>query len=461
MALEKYQENLIPLDQREKDILKKTSIPPVFAQFLKEKSLSLGIAFALRVSSCTARYLMPASPKPISVKAKTGNWNFAKGIIAVDAELGKMENENGQWNLIKRHQYDIPQDTHFLKSIIHKISLQEVLMAIRSDEYEVKNSEQEIHDTGRLILKSINHPEKSTLIFSINLNETTPRVEPQCPIDFEKILVTLPEKAEKPAWWNNQWGDFDVCLSNYYPAQYKHANDKVFSDILAYGVEDQDGKVLPITGDQDFLWISSPYKKHDELIKEFSETIDTSTKSGVEKLYQLRIELFIKLGGDPHTAEQSISNSSIAGVGCVTAYESYVIDEINKDFSACGIKHLRNLIQHAAENHNPNQPSPLNTPMIHVWHGKIFLTQNEHELIEFFMQPDYPNENMIDINPQWDMKEWAPIILIQLLLKQPVSKQTLLAFKNFRKKTDKAIFFGINYAKSLKLLSRQKGQKHE
>lgn len=461
MALKKNQENYPPLDQREKNILKKTSLPPVFAQFLKEKSLSLGVAFALRASSCSARYLMPASPKPISVKAKTGNWNFAKGVISVDTKLGRIEKKNGEWKLIHRDKKDIPSDTNFLKSVIHKLSLQEILISIHSGEYNIINTEKDINSTGRIILNPINHPRDSDFIFSINFKENPIRIEPQCPIDLDKLLITPLEKVDKPAWWNDQWGEFETCINNYYPAQYKHANDNTFSDILAYGIEDQNGQVLPITSDQDFLWISSPHKKYDAFLKEFSETIDTSNPQGVEKLYKARLALHLKLGGTPEQAEQSISNSSISGVGHVTAYESYVIDEINKDFSTCGVKHLRNLIQHAADNHNPDKPSALDTLIIHFWHGKIFITHNEHELIEFFMQPDYPNENMIDIHPKWNMKEWAPVILVQLLLKQPVPQKTMLAFKNFKKQNEKSVFFGVNFSKSLKRLSHHKGRNHE
>jgi hypothetical protein len=105
------------LDKKEQRIIKQAAIPPVFAQFLKEKSLSLGVAFALRVSTSPHRYLMPASPKPISVKTKTGNWSFTKGVISVAPELGTVEEEDGKWKILNRNEHDLPKEADFLKPV--------------------------------------------------------------------------------------------------------------------------------------------------------------------------------------------------------------------------------------------------------------------------------------------------------------------------------------------------------
>ena len=58
------------------------------------------------------------------------------------------------------------------------------------------------------------------------------------------MLTQLPEKESRPTWWNGQWGSFEDCLNNYYPAQYQYANDAKFTDIMAYGVADENGKVF-------------------------------------------------------------------------------------------------------------------------------------------------------------------------------------------------------------------------
>jgi hypothetical protein len=422
------------LDKRELRIIKRAEIPPVFAQFLKEKSLSLGVAFAVRISASHHRYLMPASPKPISVKTKTGNWSFTKGVISVDPALGLIENKNGAWELAKRHPQDLPLHKQIIEPVLHRISLQEVLAGLSIGEYALLGTEADIQSSGRLCVKAVKHPTHSDAIFSINLMETAPRVIPQCPIDFKKMVVGLPIPEVRPAWWNEQWGAFDDCLSRYYPAQYREAQDDHFRDIFAYGVKDENNDVLPITGDQDLLWISMPTQMQSRLGDEFAEVMNTLEPGGVDKLYAARLSLYLKMGGNEEEAEKVISNSSIAGLGCVTPYESYVIDEVNRAFADSGIRHLRNLIQHAAENHNPDHPAPLDAPMVHIWKGCISLTQDENELVQFYMQKDFPDENHIDINHHWDMAQWAPAIYHQLVLKQPILPATMTVYRAYRQK---------------------------
>jgi hypothetical protein len=431
----------IAFDREERRILEKTGVPPVFAQFLKEKSLLFDVAFALRANSPTPRYLMPAAPKPSSVKAKTGNWGFTKGVIAVDPELGKIEKLHGKWFLIKRSPGELPKkESGILQELVHTLSLQEVLAALNGGEFRIIGTEQDIQDSGYLVLQPENHfPDESDIIFSINFNEKKSRIEKQCKIDFAKMLAKLPAKESKPLWWKDEWGKFEEALDNYYPALYKHANDTVFHDILAYGIADETNKVLPVTGDQDLLWISVPSSKQ-EIFKDFETVINTFEDGGIEKLYGERIALYLKLGGKPDDAEKSIRNGSIAGLGSVTPFESYIIDEVNLAFSCCGVRHLRDLIQHAADNHNPDHPSPLDAIMLHVWRGRISLTRNENDIIHYVMQPGYPNENIIDVHPKWDMTKWSTVINMQIALKQPIPLNTLQAFRQFRNKNKMLAF---------------------
>jgi hypothetical protein len=431
----------VTFSKEEWRILEKTGVPPVFAQFLKEKSLLFGVAFALRANSPTPRYLMPAAPKPSSVKAKTGNWCFSKGVISVDPNLGKIERVHGKWFLVERTDHDFPsQQSGILKELVHTLSLQEVLAGLSAGEFRIIGTEEDIQDSGYLVLQPDQHfPDESDIIFGINLNENKSRIEKQCKIDFEKLLTKIPVKQSKPAWWKDEWGKFDDALDNYYPALYKHASDSAFHDIMVFGLADEKGKVLPITGDQDLLWISVPSSKQ-EVFKDFENVINTFEEGGVEKLYAERVALFVKMGGKSADAEKNIRNGSIAGLGCVTPFESYVIDEVNVAFSHCGIRHLRDLIQHAADNHNPDHPSPLDAMMLQVWHGQISLTRNENDLIHYVMQPGYPNENIIDVHPKWDMTKWSAVINMQIALKQPIPLNTLQAFRQYRIKNKMLAF---------------------
>jgi hypothetical protein len=436
--MEPVSQQALTLDDQEKEILTRTGIPPVFAIFLKQKSAQFGMAFALRTSPPVQRYLMPAAPKPAAVKAKTGNWSFTKGVISVEPALGKIEKVDGHWRVVERGVHDFP-DPKFgiLNEVLHRLSLQEVLVGVAGGEYKLIGTEQDIQDSGVITLQAgRKSPEHTDIIFSIDLKEKPPRVESQCKFDLEKILASLPDKPARPSWWLEEWGDFASCLDNYYPAQYKHAADVDFIDIMVYGIADGNQHILPITADQDLLWISIPAKYHHQLWKDFEEVINTFEQDGVEKLYLARVELFLRLGGNPEDIETSIHDESIAGIGSVTPYESYVIDAINSEFAQSGIKHIRNLIQHASENHNPDPDhlSPLDVSIVHVWHGKVSMTHNEKELISFVLQDDYPKENIINIHPNWDMAKWGAVIHKQIDLNQPIPSDTLVAYKIFRDK---------------------------
>jgi hypothetical protein len=425
-SLETNKEPPVVLNEKDRELLAKTGIPPVFALLLEEKSQTFGNAFAIRTGSIFNRYLMPASPKPISVKIKTGNWGFTKGVISVDPALGKTIKKDGQWYLKKRSDHDLPKESGIIEQVVHKISLQEVLSGLHRGEYNLYGT-----DLGRLIIQTdAQSPVGCDILFSINLKEKEPRVERQQQIDFAKLNASHLICEPKPHWWNDEWGKFEECATHYYPAQYKHVSEEIFSDIMVYGVADLDGKILPITGDQDLLWITVPTNQHTEL-KDFEEVIDTFQKSGCEKIYEARIALYLKNGGNLEDAEKNISNASIARLGYVTAYESYVIDEINKAFENSGIKHLRNLVQHAPENHNHDELSPIDASMVHIWQGEITMTNNETELINFVMGFNYRKENIVQINPKWDMKKWAPVVAQQLAVQQPIPEETMTAYKEY------------------------------
>ena len=424
------------LPANEMQILKKTGIPPVFAQLLKQKSQQLHLAIALRATTPMQRYLMPAAPKPLSVKAKTGNWCFTKGVISVDPNLGKIQKNNKKWLLIKRDLEDLPTHKDLLHTLLHHVSLQEILSLLEAEEIElIKVENHEIY------LKPLNRfPHDKQFVFKINFNEDESRIEKQCPIDFTKMLIQPFIKETKPSWWQAAWGDFDECRNTYYPIQYKTQDTDVFKDILVYGLYDQTKKILPITGDQDLLWISIPSKQHESLFKEFEEVVDTNKQSDIQKLYKSRIALHLRLGGKIQDVDACISNVSLGSLGRVSAYESYVIDSVNQGFIRSGIKHLRNLIQHAAENHNPRKIVSIDARMVHVWKGQISMTFNENELIQFVLQKDFLMSNIVNVNALWDMNKWAPLIAEQITLKQPVLPDTIQALKTYTQKTQNLPF---------------------
>ncbi len=431
----------ITLDDAERELLARTGMPPVMAKLLEEKSQLFG-AFAVRAGSPSNRYLMPAAPKPLSVKEKTGNWGFAKGVISVDPTLGKIIRKDGQWILRDRNPRDLPLTTGMLQETIHHIALQEVLAGLQANLYQLIGTEQDIQQSERLVVSAPKkHPANTQILFSINLNETKSRLEKQPPIQFEKFFANDHTFIDKPTWWLEKWGVFEDCATTHYPAQYKQSHDIDFKDILIYGLTDRDGKILPITGDQDLLWISVPSAKQSEF-KEFEDVLNTFEHDGRVTLYEARLALYLKMGGKIEEAEMYISNESITEVGFITPYESYVIDEINRAFSHTGIKHLRNLIQHAPENHNPNTHPSVDPPIIHIWQNKIYITRDEKQLVDHIMQGAYMKANIIQVNPKWNMRRWSQVIAAQVALKQPVLADTKLAYESYCAKHNLLPFWG-------------------
>jgi hypothetical protein len=418
----------------EDHILKHTGIPAVFAQLLKQTSVKSNIAFAIRGGLPFQRYMMPCAPKPVSVKAKTGNWGFTKGVIAENNDLGKVEDKAGTIVIKPREQKDLPQKPGIVETTTHKLSLREVVAGLETGDFDFVSARD-----GRLIVTATDAPTASNMEFSINLMESAPRVERQLAIEnIERVSQNL-QTIKKPDWWEDKWGDFTKATDNYFPAQMRDANlpQSKFEDIKIYGVPNG-GKILPITGDQDLLWISAPVKEQDTKGK-FSQVYNTFDSRNVEDLVLARIKMASDLVKSNPTAAHAeiqdvlaISNASIARLGCITAFESKVIDDVNKSFEK-SVPHMLDLFQHGAENRNPGKPSPLDAPMIHIWRGEIKLTNNENELINFVMQKDYLENNIIDIHPQWDMKKWGAVVEKQYQLQQPIPPLTMTAFLDHKK----------------------------
>ncbi|MES2217495.1 MAG: anthrax toxin-like adenylyl cyclase domain-containing protein [Pseudomonadota bacterium] len=414
-------------------ILRATGIPAVFADVLKNISLEKGMAIGLRAGTPMQRYMMPCEPKPVTYKAKTGNWGFTKGVIAEDKALGKVVNNDGEMVIKERDdKKELPKHP---ETVIHKVSLREVVAGIESGEFEFITAR-----NGRITVKATDGPTNSNYEFSINLLEPKDRITPQIDIkNIKEITANLVEVAE-PTWWKPQYGDFKKLSSDFYPAQSRDADqpNNEFTDIKVFAVyNEKKGGLLPVTGDQDALWFTRPAGVSDDN-GVYSKVYNTFQTEGTAQLLSVRNEMaMIEAGDDVEKLLEltNISDSSIARLGCVTAFESEVIDSVNKDFNA-EVEHMMDLFQHGAENRNPGNPSPLDSPMVHFWRGEVFLTQDEDDLVDFVMQPDYLEENILDVHPRWDMAVWAGVVEKQFLLHQPVPPMTMAAFVEFRQENN-------------------------
>jgi len=91
------------------------------------------------------------------------------------------------------------------------------------------------------------------------------------------------------------------------------------------------------------------------------------------------------------------------------------------------------MVRHGCDSRSPKPPESLNEPLLHIWKGDMYLTENEQDLIEFVLQPGYLENNFIHVHPQWDMALWAPVIIEQIKLKQPVDEATITGLLSYSK----------------------------
>jgi hypothetical protein len=446
----------------EDEILASAGIPKAYADILKKLSMEENVAIGLRAGAPLQRYAMPCSPKPSMYKAKTGNWGFTKGVIAEDRELGKVEHDKTGARVVKERDdnYDLPKDKALIKTVTHTLSVMEVAAGIESGQFEFVSAK-----NGRLIVKATDAPTGASPEFSINLLEPASRITKPIDIDVSKVTANLPS-ANVPNWWDPDWGNFDDVAKNYFPAQVLKGND--FVDIKVFGMEDKFNNVLPITGDQDALWMTRPADAVDN-DERYSKVVNTFSLAGTEEMLEVRLNMATREAGDDVDKLMEltdISNSSIARLGCVTGHESRLIETINKRMQQ-EVEHMVDLFQHGAENRNPGKPSPLDSPMIHFYRGQVFRTENEKELINFTMQPGFIERNIVDINPRWDMSQWSVVVEKQYALKQPIPPLTMAAFVEYQHTSNKplaadaAMLYIRNTEKLLEQIKEQPGYKPE
>jgi hypothetical protein len=422
----------------DQDILKLTGIPPSFAEMLKRVSVEKDIAIAIRGGSPFQRYLMPCAPKPSSVKAKTGNWGFTKGVISEDISFGKKEAKaNGEWGIKERDDNkELPLGKGIVEPIVHKLSLNEILAGIDSGEYNFVSAEQ-----GRLIVTARDAPDNTNFEFSIDLKEQAPRADKQMELKNTDSLTVNLKTSSQPSWWKEEFGNFAEKSQTYFPAQQRDiANNPAagFSDLMVYGVITNNLGTLPITGDQDLLWLSRPL---DKATGKEVKVLNTYKAEDEKELGEIRLNMAIaRAEKDPANAEShlTISNDTLHGLGCITPFESEVLDDANKEF-ANEAAHIQGLFQHGCENRNPGIPSPLDAPMVHIWKGEMYMTQNEKELLAFVMQPGYLQNNIIDVHPKWDMQQWSAVVEQQYQLQQPIPPATFVALVEFQHQKDPAM----------------------
>jgi hypothetical protein len=421
--------------------LEAVGIPLEFAAQIMLLANESGVAIAIRAGKPFQLYSDLCAPKPPFIKAKTGNWGFAKGVIPENYRLGKIDADR---NLLTPPP--IPAEVVFTQ---HKISLSEIMNGLQKipPEYNLVSLEEGvspedyIKKTHRLVVSpaSEDSPKNNTVFFSVDLMQGVPPLQ----IDAEPIRTALFETTfEHPAWWQAEWGDFAEFVNYRYPAEYQESADDVFHPLQIYALQDSQNRIIPVTGDMDLLWITHPtkqgLKQHNikALPRSANQMINTASLEGSASMLEALMELhtYFAEQKDEILDINEIRDESIP-------FESFFITNINERFSEFA-PHITNLFQHGAENRNPGKPSDLDGRMLHIWKGEVTITESEEDLVDFVLNtPGYLENNIIDIHPQWNMKLWAPVIHRQLLLKQSVGVDVLLKYLPYTETVLSAVKF--------------------
>ncbi|GEM_PF-5137282 len=418
--------------------LEAVGIPLEFAAQIMLLAHSLGVAIAIRAGKPFQLYKDLCAPKPSFVKAKTGTWGFAKGVIPENYRLGKMD---ASGNVLIPP--DIPDEVIFTQ---HKISLGEILSGLRkkSPEYQLISldpcltPQEYIKQYHRLVVVPTvaTSPKENKIIFSIDLEKGSPPLK----IDVGSIRTHLFETTHKcPSWWNTKWGKFSDCLNYRYPADYQESLSDEIQPLKIYAIHNSEKKSVPITGDMDLLWMTRPSERYlqQHLLRQFPPSalrvLNTANVEDSDQMLKALIELHT------HFAEQrdelfditKIKDESIGRTGCITPLESFFITNINERFAKFA-PHITNLFQHGAENRNPGMPSDIDGRMLHIWHGEFVLTESEKDLVDFVLNtPGYLENNIIDVHPKWNMNLWAPVINKQISLRQSIRSDVLEKYKKY------------------------------
>ncbi len=403
--------------EQRKRALAEAGIPLKFADALDEISKAYGACFSFRMGANWYLYEDESAPKPSSIKAKTSNSPFTKGVIPVNSKLfGKIEG-----NTIREHKEgkDVPLDQ---PTVQHKLSLMEVAAGLKNGIYKQVDSS----NPDELHIQAItNVAELKDVIVTIKL----------------KSDPSLDTKQTDPGWWKPTWGNFNEKAKHRYPLYYQASPEAKSEALMVYGITDPNNKTIPITGDQDLLWITRPHDltARKGFPKGATTVLDTYDPSGLEKMesmiWNLDVYFGETLGKDKKLFSkiENIPRETLHRMGCLTPYEAYMILAVNQK-TLVHITHVKDFIQHGAENRNPGTPSNIDARMVHFYNGEVIPTANEEKLVEFVCKEGYVKQNIIDVHPKWNMELWAKVVKKQLESHYPVNKDTFKAYNEHMNK---------------------------
>lgn len=455
------QKKTTPWVTRGKSIISQNDMPPKMVDACQRISkLHGGAIFAFRDNSSLPLYSQPSIGKPHmilveedgktlkkEILGKTSNQGFAAGLLPVaETKLGKVEKDGGI--RVYAGKFDMPRDKNqkiALPTVQHKQSLSLIMENLKSRRYKMIGTPKK--DGILRVIDTHNQPKGANpIIFSIDLKNLNAE-ENSREIKHEDVRPTAKEHFAVSSWWDSsRFGRWDKALNSIYPAEIEDsvlAKDNTTlipagnrQPLMVYALPpDEKSAPVPITGDQDLLWISmpthlklptsaiTPINAEDIRYNGSDEIVYNGTYHLVKGVLELG-EFFGNLNRtDPTITINDIPNDMLS-FGIVTPFEAYMAIMLNKELDI-SIPHARKLIQHGCECRSPYAASELQN-INHVgWpqmDAKPFScqTRSVEDLITFVKTKNgYGNSCLLDFHPDWyQHKTWEPLITQQAKLRE-------------------------------------------
>ena len=363
--------------------------------------------------------------KPIDIKTKTALPTMGGSIVAGFIPMD--QNSFG-----REGSAAIPADSAYVQ---RHITMRELIDGINTSPpmYQIVGV-----DESSLIIEPTteNKLPDSQLQFQIDFSKAqdTPNV------NLELIAPLLAQHSEltEPEWWNPSWGEFATIHQQQFSVNYRNQRTSDFAPLNLLAKDDK-----AVTADADILFVGMPppsrfsdagllstedlaAQNYARLASYYQPVNAANTIEGIPTL----LATVPQLNAGLYSSSTEIDISALIAFkeylddrstelergGMITPCEELFVITVNQQY-ATHVQGSDQLFKHGPESNNPGTPSPMSdVRMLHVWRGRQVITENEQELVDFVMQDDYLENNVVNVHPQWNMQLWSPVIEKQLAL---------------------------------------------
>lgn len=429
----------------------------------------------------TQRFNDRSSPKPGYVKDKSSNNPFIEGSIAIDKEFARSDGEKiVGFTEYSPDEFEEYKSHYGLAEVQAEINVADLLRGMESTPPTIEHrGSQKTRGKVYEVFSSTGFPKTDVMICLSDFENGAPRklsnaklgeaptmrrpshvpTSPVPPTDNSTIEERLQLIASKLTnEHNSNTEGLDVAFPLY-------KTDGSALEVL--GVRQDNGEVLPITGDWDQLLmgfdnelihavkISNGFKPSFFEVQHTKGTKDPDSKTQTSltrayamlTLHSTAIFNILKEQGGmlPEGVSRfedllkkpdgAVDTSLVQLAGSITPMEFVMGQVINYRMNQ-QLQNLKNPIQHGPENRSPLDPSDLDGNILHFYEGKSIMTRTEDQLVEFMMGELKVNDELMldskpvdnsyfDVHPRWDMSKWGRVVIAQVENKYNVPKDTL------------------------------------